>query len=273
MSSTCTMAYTGCIALVLAMSTIFADAGVACRDRWHQPFAVESIWNWPLGAEANFTPAGIYSGFNQSWGCELRVSAPSRRRACPGVPQNSSENECLQAKCCFAKDSGMRCFKPAGGPPDGGFHADQDVLVRGAPADPPTPFLDRAWVSPPHCCDPSGPQRALVPFPPDFVTDCELNNNAAALLLGDNVTLLQFQPLYRGYPGAPLMAQWPPSSPYPLFMAGFNQSILGNGSFGAHVSWRATVRVFCMPSTSMTRMLPGWQFLVIDWRDCPGRRV
>lgn len=222
------------VAGALLLSRVPGSSAGQCRDRWAQPFSVDSIWNWPLGVNASYVSAGIYTGFNATWGCALRVSAPSRRRACPGVPQNASEAECLAAQCCFA-DTGMRCFKPAGGPPDGGFHADQDVLVRGQLGDPPTPFLDRAWVSPPHCCDPSGPQRALVPFPPDFVTDCELNNNAAALLLGDNVTLLQFQPLYRGFPGSPLMAQWPPTSPYD-FNAGFNQSILGNGTWGAHVS-------------------------------------
>jgi hypothetical protein len=218
-------------------STLIVCGSVAsaaeCRDRWTQPFAVESIWNWPLGANASYVPAGIYTGFNASWGCALRVSAPSRRRACPGVLPNATESQCISAGCCYAVDEGLRCFKAAGGPPDGGFHADQDVLVRGSSDDPPTPFLDRAWVSPPHCCDPSGPQRALIPFPADFVTDCELNNNAAALLLGDNVTLLQFQPLYRGYPGSPFMAQWPGTS---LFQVGFNQSIFGNGSWGAHVS-------------------------------------
>ena len=51
------------------------------------------------------------------------------------------------------------------------------------------------------------------------------SNNAAALLMPDNDTLVQFQPLVRCQPGGPLLSL----SPYPQ-----NFSILGDGTWGAH---------------------------------------
>lgn len=220
--------------LALSVAVRVASAST-CRDRRYQPFSSTSIWNYPIGSAASYVPANIYTNsFNSSWACDLRVSAPGRRRQCAGAPKNASEQECLAAGCCFHAPSNFpTCFKPAGGYPDAGFHADQDIIILGQAGDPLTPFLDRAWVGVPHCCDTSGPQRAMIPFPHDFVTDCELNNNAAALLLADNVTLLQFQPLYRGTPGSPLMAQYPPTCPY-NFTAGWNISVLGEGLWGAH---------------------------------------
>ncbi len=126
-----------------------------------------------------------------------------------------------------------QCFIPAGGVPDAGIHADQDVLVRATRADPPTPWLERAWRGGQECAE-GGPQRGSVPFPAALMVDCEDNNNAFALLLPDNETLLQSQPLYRAAPGRPIMAQFPPTSPYPGFLAGWNISILGDGANGAH---------------------------------------
>ena len=90
-----------------------------------------------------------------------------------------------------------------------------------------------AWRGGAECTE-GGPQRGSVPFPAALMVDCEDNNNAFALLLADNVTLLQSQPLYRAAPGRPIMAQYPPTSPYTGFLAGWNISILGEGAAGAH---------------------------------------
>ncbi len=151
----------------------------------------------------------------------------------PGTNGSSSEAVCLAAGCCFVSSPRPQCFIPAGGIPDHGVHADQDLLVRGSPGDPLTPFLDRAWRGGAECAE-SGAARGALPFPAAWTSDCVDNNNAFALLLGDNVTLLQSQPLYRAGAGRPLMAQWPPTSPYPGFLAGWNSSILGGGANGAH---------------------------------------
>ena len=206
-----------------------------CRDRWLQPFSPASIWNTAIGASARFVHAQIYtSAFNYSYGCALRASAANRRVSCkaPGTSGKTPEAACVAAGCCYVGSPRPQCFIPAGGVPDAGVHADQDVLVRAGPADPPTPFLERAWRGGAECAQ-GGAQRGSVPFPPALMVDCEDNNNAFALLLPDNVTLLQSQPLYRAAPGAPIMAQWPPAGPAG-FMAGWNISILGEGAAGAH---------------------------------------
>lgn len=221
----------------LSVANPNAAGAAPCRDRRKQPFNSSSVWNTAIGSNASYVHAQIYTNsFNHSWACELRVTAPSRRRQCP--TQVNSTSPCPPECCTAPADEDpslgwLTCFKAAGSYPDEGMHADQDLIIFAEPGDPLTPFLDRAWVGEPHCCDVSGPQKGELPFPVDFVTDCELNNNAAALLAPDNVTLYQFQPLYRGTPGSPIMAQWPPTCPYP-FIAGWNISILGDGAHGAH---------------------------------------
>ena len=35
--------------------------GAACRDRFLQPFAVDSVWNTAIGSGAQFVPAGIFA--------------------------------------------------------------------------------------------------------------------------------------------------------------------------------------------------------------------
>jgi len=220
----------------VALAAAAEPVAAPCRDRWQQPFSSTSIWNSAIGSGASFVPAQIYTGaFNYSYGCSLRVSAANRRVGCkaPGTDGKTPEAECIAAGCCFVSNPRPQCFIPAGGVPDAGIHADQDVLVRASPADPPTPFLDRAWRGGAECVE-GGAARGSVPFPADFMVDCEDNNNAFALLLADNVTLLQSQPLYRAAPGRPIMAQYPPTSPYTGFLAGWNISILGEGAAGAH---------------------------------------
>lgn len=224
------------LSITFASALAAAPPAAPCRDRWLQPFSSTSIWNSAIGANARFVHAQIYTNpFNYSYGCALRVSAANRRVSCkaPGTDGNTPEAACVAAGCCFVASPRPQCFIPAGGVPDNGVHADQDVLVRAGPADPPTPFLERAWRGGAECTE-GGPQRGSVPFPAALMVDCEDNNNAFALLLPDNATLLQSQPLYRAAPGRPIMAQWPPTTPYAGFLAGWNISILGEGAAGAH---------------------------------------
>ena len=222
-------------AALASATAALASAAPPCRDRWLQPFSSTSIWNSAIGSGALFVPAQLYtSPFNYSYGCALRVSAANRRVSCkaPGTSGKTPEAACVAAGCCFVSSPRPQCFIPAGGIPDAGVHADQDVLVRAGPADPLTPYLDRAWRGGAECTE-GGPQRGSVPFPPALMVDCEDNNNAFALLLPDNATLLQSQPLYRAAPGRPIMAQWPPTS-VAGFLAGWNTSILGEGAAGGH---------------------------------------
>ena len=220
----------------VASAASAAAAAAPCRDRWLQPFASSSIWNSAVGSGAQFEHAQLFTNsFNYSYGCMLRATAANRRVSCkaPGTNGSTPERECVAAGCCFVSEPRPQCFIPAGGIPDAGVHADQDLLLRAAPGDPPTPFLDRAWRGGAECAE-GGAQRGELPFPAAWEGSCEDNNNAFALLLDDNVTLMQSQPLYRAGPGRPIMAQWPPTSPYAGFMSGWNVSILGEGAEGAH---------------------------------------
>jgi hypothetical protein len=60
---------------------------------------------------------------------------------------------------------------------------------------------------------------------------CTLNNNAAGVLMPDNVSVIQFQPFYRQAPGSPILARYQSGCPQPF---PFNVSILGDGNLGAH---------------------------------------
>lgn len=224
------------LAFACALLAAAAPDPPTCRDRWLRPFGSSSVWNSAIGSDAIFQHAQLYTGFNTSWGCALRVSAANRRVSCsaPGLNGSSPEGPCLAAGCCFVSQPRPQCFIPAGGPPDHGVHADQDILLRAKLDDPLTPFMDRAWRGGGECVE-GGEVKASIPFPADWAGECEDNNNGFGLLLGDNVTLLQSQPLYRSAPGRPIMAQWPPSHPEFGFMAGWNMSILSeDGAAGGH---------------------------------------
>lgn len=123
-------------------------------------------------------------------------------------------------------------YRDASGPlgPPSGFHNDQDILVRSAASDPLVDWHDDSGNFPGGCAA-SGPVRQQLPMPHDFVTDCTANNNGAAVLLPDNVTLVQMQPLYRQTAGGPFVAWWHTGAPQPF---PWNNSILEDGALGAH---------------------------------------
>ena len=121
------------------------------------------------------------------------------------------------------------------------FHVDVDYFVSTAASDPPTAFVNQGWwgahdgrwggkCGNDHCCL-EGKVVGSIPFPERTIIAAPTGNNAAAVLLPDGVTLLQFQPIYRCAAGSPLTG-----------LAGFlhqpwsNVSILSaeNASFGAH---------------------------------------
>ena len=126
------------------------------------------------------------------------------------------------------------------------FRPDTDHFISTSAADPQVPFVYQGWwgsddarwggkCGRDHCCL-EGNVTGTLPFPHDRVVSPAGSptfgdNNAAALLLPDNVTLVQFQPLYRCVAGGPLT-----SLTYTMHQPWSNVSILDavNASYGAH---------------------------------------
>lgn len=168
----------------------------SCRDRFLWPFSAQSIWNTAVGSSAVYHFANLFPDEDP--------------KSVLGPPAN--------------------------------FHCDQDWALRAGSADPEAPWQDSYSAFPaPNCTGPFGhdnccvatglPVVSSLPLPVDAVTNCIANNNAAALLLPDNVTLVQFQPFYRGVAGGPFMAWYHQGCPQAF---PWNQSILSEGNLGAH---------------------------------------
>jgi hypothetical protein len=101
------------------------------------------------------------------------------------------------------------------GPPSG-FHNDQDWIVRVSATDPLTQWINDAGQFPGGCNAKQSKGRPPAPpirFPASLVTDCQGNNNAAAILQPDNKTLLQTQPLYRPKANGPLISWFKAGAP------------------------------------------------------------
>ena len=210
------------LSLLLALAHEASSA--ACRDRFLEPFSAESIWNTAIGSGAVFKPA-------------LLFAAGDAR----GTPGN--------------------------------FHNDQDFILRGSPDDPLTDWINQGdWGSDAKCVVqthshsgvPCGAAEATlhgqldgcvaqIRLPRNWTSasDCDgapsssgdncrsaadqVNNNAMALLLADNLTVVQMQPAYRcGFHPAPLLARWGNvTDGGPQRFANVT-SILGDGTGGAH---------------------------------------
>lgn len=213
-------------------STIAVAPAQSCRDRLKQPFASTSIWNMPLGTGAAYMPAYIFnqSAMDARHACALRVSTPSFRISCPG---GSNESTCVGLGCCWddSQPDAYTCFQPAGGPPQS-FHSDNDWFIVAADDDPLTPFVDQGgWYSPNFdYCNVTGDQKTQYPFPANSTTLCVEDNNSAGLLLPDHVTLVQFQPYFRGTPGSPILGIWAENNGY----YPWTSDIRGDGALGAH---------------------------------------
>lgn len=158
---------TGQLILTELLSICVMVRGLACRDRFQWPFAGTSIWNTPLGTGAHYAPAGLYPN----------TSAPVGSRY---------------------------------GPPNE-FHNDQDFFVLAKATDPQTPWINQGSWGPANHCTVVAPglPATNIPFPRDFTTASDGgrsapwqdNNNAMGVLLPDNRTLVQMQPIYRCNPG------------------------------------------------------------------------
>ena len=120
----------------------------------------------------------------------------------------------------------------------GGFYVDTDYFVATSALDPPTPFVDQGWwgsdhqCGRDHCCIRTTSKTigtVIFPHNQTFGNGTSGGNNAAAVLLPDRDTLVQFQPLYRCSPGSPIL-----SLGFFLKEPWANLSITGDGALGAH---------------------------------------
>ena len=185
------------VAATAALATVsrVVVAAEPCRDRRTWPFAAHSIWNTPIGSDAIYARANIFS-----------------------PPAHPLE----------------------------GFRVDTDHFIATSTDDPLTIFIDQGWwgandtrwggkCGRDHCCL-EGNRSGVIPFPKERLvapagSRLQGDNNAAGVLLPDNETLVQFQPLYRCTAGSPLT-----SLTGTLHTSWANVSILSaeNASFGAH---------------------------------------
>ena len=97
------------------------------------------------------------------------------------------------------------------------IYVDQDYFIATAHTDPLTPMFNQGWwgndpqCGTDHCCQKrTAKEVGTLPFPYNWTINMT-SNNAAAVLLPDRETLVQFQPLVRCTPGSPLFSL-PPSA-------------------------------------------------------------
>ena len=192
-----------------------------CRDRFLEPFSSTSIWNVAIGSEAIFKHAHLFE------------------------PSDTSR-----------------------GPPTS-FHNDQDFIIHTTNQDPVTNWINQGdWGADHHCqiqhnenfgkpcsdsSEPLDSCTAQIRLPRNWTSasDCDgppsssgdncrsaadqSNNNAMAILLPDNETLLQMQPVYRcGYFPAPLLARWGNKTDGGPQQFNNLTSIFSEGIYGAH---------------------------------------
>lgn len=209
--------------ILISTSLPLAAANLSCRDRFLEPFSSDSIWNTAIGSSAVFQPANLFKEGDYR-----------------GLPGN--------------------------------FHNDQDFILRIKSSDPVTKWYNQGdWNGDDHCAvthvgadvvcteaDDQLPKQldgcvSYIRLPENWTSasDCDgppkadgsncrskanqANNNAMALLMEDNITLVQMQPAYRcGYYPSPLLARWGNQTDGGPQRFNNETSILGNGIGGAH---------------------------------------
>ena len=198
------------LVILLSLSASPSRAEVACRDRFLWPFSNTSIWNTAIGSDAVYAPLNLYPIRDES---ANTIHAP---------PAN--------------------------------FHIDQDWAIDSREKHGSHEIVNATWFDDagafpaPHCVDSNCcllntsvlTPKATVPLPNTLFTDCLPNNNAAAVLLPDNRTLLQMQPFYRPHTTTrtgvedrdrPFMAWYHRGAPQDF---PWELDILGGGALGAH---------------------------------------
>ena len=217
-------------ALLLGWFCAIAAARAApCRDRFLEPFSADSIWNTAIGSGAVFKPANLYAkgdargppgNFHNDQDFLIRGKADDPLT--DWVNQGSwgrVKDHCAIVHKGKQRPCGAHDLNPLNPLPPG--QIDGCVAqIR----------LPRKWTSATDC---DGPATASG-------SNCrsaanQPNNNAMALLLADNVSLVQMQPAYRcGFYPNPLLARWGNATDGGPQRFPNVSSILGDGTFGAH---------------------------------------
>jgi len=241
-----------CGALVLMMisaCSFLRCADANCRDRVKHPFSSESIWNVAIGSDARFISAGIFAQKSRSEDlCAKGKVDFNSRRGCPGWNSSWTADTCLSQGCCYdphpsPDPKGIPwCYSNITRSGPRVFYTDIDYMIVASESDPDTVFIDQGWwgtdseCGEDHCCIKSqARQIGTIPFPKNWTVNMT-SNNAAAVLMPDRTTLVQFQPLVRCEPGSPILSL-PPRNFYASVKntaLPSNMSILGPGTWGAH---------------------------------------
>ena len=157
-------------------------------------------------------------------------SAPCRDRFLQPFSQASIWNTAIGANASYVPAGLFTGAGPLLSPP-ANIHNDQDWVLRATASDPLVDWIDDSGNFP-GLCTAQGPLAPVkLPFPADVATDCVGNNNGAGVLMPDNITLIQMQPLYVAQAGGPIRAWYHTGAPQPF---PWEISILGDGALGAH---------------------------------------
>lgn len=210
--------------MLCAVGMAARSTGTPCRDRWREPFSSDSIWNTAIGSDANFVAADLFA--NGDW------------RGAPGSFHND-QDFLIRAD---ASDPLTDWINQGDWDPDtgaGGKCGVQKLPHSGRPCEGSSRLTDgcvtqirlpKNWTSATDCDGPASSSGHNCRSPGD-----QKNNNAMALLLPDNETIVQMQPAYRcGYYPKPLLARWGNATDGGPTRFPNTTSILGDGTFGAH---------------------------------------
>jgi hypothetical protein len=158
------------------------------------------------------------------------ITAPCRDRFLWPFNASSIWNTPIGSSAVYV-DAGIYNNADAAHGPPVEFHNDQDWIIRASASDPVVQWVDDSGNFPGMCSatGPFAPEN--ISFPAQLVTDCVANNNGAGVLLPDDRTLVQMQPLYVPKAGGPIIAWWHTGAPQPF---PWHVDILGDGNLGAH---------------------------------------
>lgn len=186
--------------LLLCVQILFASEE-NCRDRFLEPFSSDSIWNTAIGSDAIFHHVHLFD---------------PNYKTCGGVPY-----PCKNATS---------------------FHNDQDFILLATKDTPLTDWVNQGdWGGDDHC-KVTGKIVAQIPVPKDWTSASDggrskpgqPNNNAMGILLPDNRTIVQMQPVYRCASGAPLLARWGNTTDGCPQQFPNITDVFGDGALGAH---------------------------------------
>ncbi len=158
------------------------------------------------------------------------VEAPCRDRFLQPFSSSSIWNSAIGSAASYVPAGLFTGADDLRGPPVQ-IHNDQDWIIRAKESDPLVEWIDDSGNFPGGCAAGGRAAPERLPFPADMQTDCVANNNGAGVLLPDNVTLVQMQPLYVAVAGGPIRAWYHTGAPQPF---PWTVSILGDGALGAH---------------------------------------